>query len=87
MYSELPGFPTHTDLEFILLDTLEDKGLLGKDFTAEQVWDGFSHSLGTIADLRGFLDTIFSGDNIIPLIGGQRSSGNSYVINSHPWMN
>ena len=89
VYPEIPGYPSHSDLEHVLLSTLQDKGLLGKEFTAEQVWDGMRHVQGTLADLRGFLDYLFQPDdgNTADFnIKGHKPSSTTYNVSTHSWV-
>ena len=86
IYQEIPGYPSHQDLEYILVDSLHERDLLGKDFTAEQAWEGLKHAVGTMPDLKGFLDGLCAGkaDNTIL---ATKTSANSYQITGHQWMN
>jgi hypothetical protein len=87
IYQEIPSYPNNDDLQYILLRTLQDKNLLGKSFTAENVWIGMRNALGTIQDLRNFLDLIFlSGDQTKFYLKGKKTSENSYQLESHEWM-
>ena len=87
VYTQLPGYPSQNDLEFVLLQTLQDKSLLEKTFTAENVWSGMKNHIGTIDELRKLLDTIFVSDNTdgASVIYGSKTSANSYQITSHNW--
>ncbi len=89
IYQELPGYPSHQDLEYVLVTTLQDKDLLGKPFTAEQIWDGMKPVQGSMATLIGFLDNLCQPDNPADefQVKGSKPSSNSYLINMHPWMN
>lgn len=90
IYQEVPGYPNHSDLQYVLLRTLQDRELLEKDFTAENVWPGMKNCLGTIDDLRGFLNYLFQPDDLTEKKGfylkGRKSSENSYRLESHEWM-
>ena len=89
IYQEIPGYPSHTDLEYILISTLQDKDLLGKEFTADQVWDSFKHCLGTIKDLQGFLDYAFQPDDErdrhLMASQGTKPTSNTYQLHDHAW--
>ena len=85
IYQELTGYPSPQDLEYILITTLEEKDLLGKDFTAEKVWPTMKHHLGIIQDARDFLEELaYDGNSRDVKI--TKSSGNSYRVTSHSWM-
>jgi len=87
IYQDLKGYPSHQDLEYILVSTLEDQDMLEKDFTAAPIWKRMKIVLGTIKDLRGFLDYLSedkeTADFNVDLI---KSSANSYKLNSHRWV-
>lgn len=87
VYTQLPGYPSQNDLEFVLLQTLQDKSLLEKNFTAENVWSGMKNHIGTIDELRKLLDTIFLSDNLdgTSAITGTKTSANSYLLTTHDW--
>ena len=90
IYQEVPGYPSHSDLQYVLLRTLQDRDLLEKDFTAENVWPGMKNCLGTIEDLRGFLEYLFHPDDPSDIksfyLKGNKTSANSYCLESHEWM-
>ena len=89
IYSELPGYPTHSDLEYILITALQERDLLGLDFTADQLWDAFKHCLPTIADLRKFLDETFDPgderDRLLMISQGTKPTPTTYKLHDHAW--
>ena len=89
IYTEVPGFPTREDLEYLLITSLEERDLLESEFTAEHVWESYKYCLGTIKELRDFLDSLFQPD--VPVADGQvegfKASSNSYLVKKHAWMN
>jgi len=89
IYQEIPGYPSHQDLEYILVSTLQETDMLGKDFTAEQVWYGMKHAVGVLPDLIGFLDYSFDTTNKhdTGTLIGAKTSANSYRLDGHQWMN
>jgi len=90
IYQEVPGYPNHSDLQYVLLRTLQDREILEKDFTAEQVWSGMKNCMGTLEDLRSFLNKLFQPTDTEEKRGfyvkGFKSSENSYRLESHEWM-
>lgn len=87
VYQELPGYPSYQDLEYKLVSVLHDKDLT-KPFTAENLWPHFKGCLGTIKDLREFLDTAFLNVDPIDIktvnVKGKKIN-NSYLLTSHSW--
>lgn len=87
VYSETPGFPSQTDLEYMLVSTLLEQNRIEAEFTAEHVWDYYKHCVGTISDLRAFLEQLFVDGAVDCSVQGHKSSSNSYIITGHAWMN
>lgn len=93
IYRETDDFPTNKDLTYILIRFLDDNDLLDKSFTAENLWSSMKTCLGTIDDLRMFLDslskpleeTFGKNINIILNIEGKDKKGNLYKLINNPW--
>jgi hypothetical protein len=86
IYQDLSGYPTHADLEYILVCALEDQGILDKDFTAESVWKRMKSALGTVKDLTKFLDYLSEEKEIADFnVNLNKTSANSYKLTSHRW--
>jgi hypothetical protein len=89
VYTEAPGFPTDQDFEYITVAALEERGLLGSEFSADQVWDAFKYYMGTIDNLRDFLDRTFDPederDRLLSTINGTKPSTTSYQVHDHAW--
>lgn len=89
VYQELPGFPSHSDLEYYLIRYLEERDHLDKPFKAEQLWYGFKSYLGTMDCLRGFLEYLSNPDNptdkLFFNVQLAKKDSNLYVIDSHSW--
>lgn len=60
LYKEVPGFPTHTDITYVLIRALEDTNIIEEDFLPEQIWHHMKSCMATINDLREFLEYISS---------------------------
>lgn len=58
VYRDMKEFPTHTDMVFMLLSSLSDRDEIDQPFTASQVWQYMKDGVGTIQELRGFLDYV-----------------------------
>jgi len=87
IYAESAGYPSHTDLQYVLLTWLDEAELLDKDFTAQQVWPAFSGCLGVLSELTSFLDflceeTDQSADFAVWL---ERTPTNTYRLHNHIW--
>lgn len=78
LYQELPSYPSPEDLEYLLVTALQEKDLLGVEFTAEQVWDYMKSAVATMKELRAFLDSLACCDKV---------DEDSYLLSTHPWMN
>jgi hypothetical protein len=78
LYQELPSYPSPEDLEYLLVSALQEKDLLGVEFTAEQVWDYMKIAVATMKELRIFLDSLEFCDKV---------DDDSYLLSKHPWMN
>lgn len=92
IYQDILGYPSHSDLEYLLVSTLQNKDLLGKDFTVEQVWDGMKHVMPLAVNLTEFLENLSKNHSssdkaVIPLLSVTKSTPNSYQVTGHPWMN
>lgn len=58
VYKEMPSFPSHEDLTYMLLSNLSDREEIENSFTPSQVWQYMKDGVGTIKDLQGFLDYV-----------------------------
>jgi hypothetical protein len=89
VYQELPGFPTHSDLEYYLVRYLEERDHLDKPFKPEQLWFGFKNYLGTIEDLRGFLEYLSNPDDPTDRsnfnVQLKKTLDSLYIMESHSW--
>lgn len=86
VYSEVPGYPSEQDLEYMTVAALEERGLLGVEFSIVQIWDSFKHCLGTIENLRGFMDKTFEpAHNRDSAISGAKPTPSSYIVHDHAW--
>jgi hypothetical protein len=90
IYKEIPGFPSHRDLTYILIRTLEDIHMLEQEFVAENIWVGMKTCMGTLADCRGFLEQVSSSENnteevLLEKVNTSKK-GSSYRLIRNPWM-
>ena len=89
VYQELPGFPSHGDLEYCLIRYLEGANCLEKPFKVDQLWSVFKNYVGTINDLRGFLDYLSNPDEPADRssfkIQLKKTTDNLYIVESHVW--
>ena len=46
VYKEMPGFPTHEDLAFMLISNLEGKNKLEQPFVPSEVWPYMKDAIG-----------------------------------------
>jgi hypothetical protein len=90
VYQELPGYPSHQDLEYILVWICQEKNLLEKKFTPDNLWSGMRNHLGTLEDLRSFLDYLANPDD--PTVAKdfkvkiEKLAENSYKLITHDWV-
>lgn len=86
IYQDLGGYPSHQDLEYLLVSTLEDSNLLESDFTADKIWSGLKMALGTQKDLIGFLDYLSEDKDTAEFnVNLNKTSANSYRLAGHNW--
>ncbi len=87
VFSNTTSYPSQQDLEYVTLWILQEKNLLEKPFTAENLWSGMKNHLGTMEDLRLFLQTILDPDNRNNVsINIKQVSAGTYQLESHAWM-
>jgi hypothetical protein len=91
LYKEVPGFPSHRDITYVMIRALEDKGLLEKEFNAGDIWSHMKMCFGTGKELHGFLDYVSSVDEcpaeelLLQKIGTDKNGG-IYKLIRNPWM-
>jgi len=78
LYQELPSYPSPEDLEYMLVSALQEKDLLGVEFTAEQVWDYMKSAVPSLNELISFLDNLNTCNKL---------DEDGYLLTAHPWMN
>lgn len=83
VYQEIPGYPTHDDLCYALVSTLDENGRLSKEFLPEQVWNGMKYHVGSMTELTDFLDNL-SKPNTDTFIKIEKNK-NRYKIIYTPW--
>jgi len=90
IYQEMPNFGSHQDLEYMLVNTLENRGMLEKVFNPSNVWQGMRSALGTSEDLRAFLDYLAQPDDPKDKIDFKvsllKKGHDKYQLESHKWM-
>ena len=90
VYQELTGYPSHQDLEYVLVWICQEKNLLERNFTADNLWSGMKNHLGTLEDLRGFLDYLANPDDLSDKkdfkVKIEKTSENSYKLITHDWV-
>ena len=90
IYQEMPGFGCHQDLEYMLVNTLENRGMLEKDFNPSNVWQGMKSALGTVEDLRGFLEYLAQPDDpkdkLDFKVSLTKKGHDKYRLETHKWM-
>ena len=90
IYQEMPGFASHQDLEYMLVNVLENRGMLEKDFNPSNLWQGMRSALGTIEDLRGFLEHLANpddpSDKIDFNVSIEKIGHDKYRLVSHRWL-
>jgi len=81
IYKEIPGFPSHTDITYVMIRALEDTNLVGEEFLPENIWHHMKTCMATMQDLRAFLDTNTS------LCEKTRADkkGSYYKLINNPW--
>ena len=86
----MPNFGSHQDLEYMLVNTLENRGMLEKVFNPSNVWQGMRSALGTSEDLRAFLDYLAQPDDPKDKIDFKvsllKKGHDKYQLESHKWM-
>jgi hypothetical protein len=87
VFPNTTSYPSQQDLEYVTLWILQEKNMLEKPFTAENLWSGMKNHLGTMEDLRFFLTSIANPINHkdVSIILEQVSAG-TYRLKSHVWM-
>jgi hypothetical protein len=90
VFQELSSYPSQHDYEYLLVSTLENSELLGKEFVAENIWPVFRSHMGTLKDCREFLENTFNSTNPNELndfnVKGKKLSKNSYIVEWHRWV-
>ncbi len=83
IYQEAPGYPSQTDLEYALISSLSDKGLLESEFAVENIWNGMKNHIGTLSELEKFLNglTLNESNTNVQLT----KSGKKYRVTYFPW--
>ena len=91
VYREMKEFPTHTDLAFMLLSSLSDRDEIDQIFTSSYVWPYMKDGVGTIQELKGFLDYV-SDPTDCPIAFLQRldiipgkNPEQTYKVIDNPW--
>ncbi len=86
LFQEIPGYPTEQDIMYLIIKSLEEKDLLEQSFTPDNLWDGLKNCLGTITEIRNYLEAISNNKNsyIQKLTSDKR--GGTYKLLSNPWM-
>lgn len=86
IYQDLDGYPSHQDLEYLVVSTLEEAYLLTSNFTADKIWSGLKMALGTQKDLIRFLDYLSEDKDTSEFsINLIKTSANSYKLEAHNW--
>ena len=94
IYSEIPGFPTHTDRIYVMIRSLEEgdeEGTwLDREFRAENIWGPMRSCIATLKDFRVFLDSIADEglpENELFLQKTRTAKSHSYYrLIRNPWM-
>jgi hypothetical protein len=91
LYKEVPGFPTHRDITYVLIRALEDTNLVGEEFLPEQIWHHMKTCMATMNDLRDFLDQVsspdkYQADSLLCEKTRQDKKGWHFKLIGNPWM-
>jgi hypothetical protein len=87
LYSEIPGFPSHTDILYVLIRSLEDQDLLDKDFYLENVWGALRNCVSTSTKAKNLLDEFCSAANPTLLKVSTDKKNPAYKLLKNPWSN
>ena len=94
IYSEIPGFPSHTDRIYVMIRALEegdaDGPFIGREFVAENIWIPMRSCVPTLKDFRNVLDSIADeglpeNDLFLQKTRTERGRG-YYRLIRNPWM-
>jgi hypothetical protein len=91
VYKEMPEFPSHMDLVYMLISNLTDREEIEKPFTPSQVWSYMKDGVGTIAELQGFLDYVSDPEDcpgaFLNKLGmtSSRKPEMQYQVLDNPW--
>jgi hypothetical protein len=86
LYRELPGFPSQMDIIYVMIRSLEDQDLLDKEFSPDNMWSAMRTCLGTITEIREFLETLAVSKDPIIEKTKQDKRGGFYRLIRNPWM-
>jgi hypothetical protein len=86
IYKEIPGFPSATDMLYVMIRSLEDLDLLDKEFNADNMWSALRTCMGTITEIREYLDSISIGTEPYLEKTKKDKRGGHYRLIRNPWM-
>jgi hypothetical protein len=86
LYKEISGFPLQLDIVYVMIRSLEDQDLIDKEFNADNMWGALRTCLGTITDIREFLDSITTGNEPYLVKTKNDKRGGYYKLIRNPWM-
>ena len=90
VYKEVPGFPSHRDITYVMIRALEDQNLITEEFVAENIWGAMKSCFGTLKEFRAFLDYASSPgqcpDEDILLEKTKADKTGHYRLIRNPWM-
>lgn len=85
IYQEIDGYPTHIDLIYILIRTLEENNLINIEFSPENVWVDLKKCIGTLPKLHDFLQNLTEGND--PILNSIKTDTTiKYLLIRNPWM-
>ena len=87
LYTEIPGFPSHTDILYVLIRSLEDQDLLDKVFSLEHVWSALRNCIGTSTKAKTLLDEFCVGSNPVLSKANTDKKNPAYRLLKNPWAN
>ena len=74
------------DMLYVMIRSLEDLDLLDKEFNADNMWSALRTCMGTITEIREYLDSISIGTEPYLEKTKKDKRGGHYRLIRNPWM-
>jgi len=87
LYTEIPGFPSHTDILYVLIKSLEYHDLLEKDFSIDSIWSSLRNCISSPSKAKLVLDKFCEGPNPTLAKTSLDKKNVLYKLLNNPWAN